>query len=182
MVMLSSGPSPPTIRPARGRGPLHLAAEAGHIEICTLLVNLGGARLEQRSDEGLTPLMSACVTGNLEVLQTLVCLSADPQAGVDRSEPSRSVFHLLAGRDTKQHAACIKWLTSHLGALDPCQLLELLEKSDPTANLLSPVETARKQGWTHQALQRSLKQTSQRIEAQWSDRGVHLPRASSAQR
>merc|ERR1712084_86803 len=59
-VMLSSGLSPPTVRPARGRGPLHLAAEAGHTEVCTLIVNLGGGRLEQRSDEGLTPLMTAC--------------------------------------------------------------------------------------------------------------------------
>lgn len=101
------GPSRPQLRPTCGRSPLHLAAEAGHVDACCLLVRVGGACLEARTTEGLTPLQLACVAGHLQMLQALVELGVDPQADVGGSPPRRSVFHLLGSKDTERHALCI---------------------------------------------------------------------------
>uniref|UniRef100_A0A8C6TWI6 Euchromatic histone-lysine N-methyltransferase 1b n=1 Tax=Neogobius melanostomus TaxID=47308 RepID=A0A8C6TWI6_9GOBI len=53
------------------RTPLHAAAEAGHLEICHMLVQ-SGANLDMCDDDQRTPLMEACENNYMEVVRFLL--------------------------------------------------------------------------------------------------------------
>ncbi|XP_048875775.1 histone-lysine N-methyltransferase EHMT1 isoform X5 [Brienomyrus brachyistius] len=53
------------------RTPLHVAAEAGHQEVCHLLVQ-AGANLDMCDDDQRTPLMDACENNHLETVRYLL--------------------------------------------------------------------------------------------------------------
>lgn len=67
------------VRPTLGRGPLHLAAQSGHAELCTFLVR-HDACLEATSEDGRTPFLWACAGHHVPTLQALYVLGADTQA------------------------------------------------------------------------------------------------------
>ena len=69
-------------RDARGRGPLHEAALAGHVEILSALL-AAGADVHARDEAGRTPLLDAACGGRLGAVDALLEASADP-AAVDR--------------------------------------------------------------------------------------------------
>ena len=112
----------PGARPARGRGPLHLAAEGGHAEVCEVLVRAKAA-LEARDHEGRTPLLAACAAGRLAALQTLASLGADLQAAAG----GEGAFQLMTRTgDTEALAGCCRWLAERFLRQDPCAAVELL--------------------------------------------------------
>lgn len=162
-------------RPALGRGPLHLAAEAGHTEVCALLVRAGGSMLEERTQESLTALLSAASTGQLASLKMLVSLRADPQVSLDKAGLGQNVFHLLAAGGSEQHVACIKWLSEFLLAKDAGKVAELLERQDKASGLRRPVEVAKPLGRTFQALSKALR-TARRSCDEEFERGAYLDR------
>mmetsp|Transcript_57603 Transcript_57603/g.106471 ORF Transcript_57603/g.106471 Transcript_57603/m.106471 type:complete len:1081 (+) Transcript_57603:107-3349(+) len=159
----------PTARPTKGCGPLHLAAAGGHVEVCDLLVSIGSAKLEKRSDNGKTPLMWACAAGHLAATQQLVRLGADAVADVDSAQPSKNVFHLLAAGNSEEHAKCIHWLASHL---DPYLVLDLLERSYEKMQILPPLESAAMRSHTYHAITRAQKDARRRCSAPLVDSEV----------
>lgn len=148
----------PDARALRRRGPLHVASEMGHTDICTLLVR-SGANKEARSADNFTPLMSACFKGRLEVVRLLVSMGCDAGSDVDSSSPSRNVFHLLAKGNTKEHARCILFIADRL---DYYEALDLLEYGDEDAKLLEPVETAKPHSATYYGIMRARKAAQKR--------------------
>mmetsp|Transcript_51179 Transcript_51179/g.91995 ORF Transcript_51179/g.91995 Transcript_51179/m.91995 type:complete len:1201 (-) Transcript_51179:87-3689(-) len=162
-------PQRPKIRPLRGRGPLHLAAEAGHSEICALLVRAGGAKHEDRSEEGLTALLSAASAGQMASLKMLIALGGDPQAQVDlhKKDLSRNVFHLLAAKPTEQHIAILRWLSDFLMQKDPSKVAEMLERSDKASGLRRPMDLTKPQSRSYQALSRALTAARRRREEEF---------------
>jgi len=162
-------PQRPKIRPARGRGPLHLAAEAGHSEICALLVRAGGALYKDRSHDGLTALLSAASAGQVASLKMLIALGADPQVEVDldRKDLSRNIFHLLAAKGTEQHIACLRWLSDFLMQKDPSRVAEMLERSDKASGLRRPSDLTKPQSRSYQALSRALTVARRRCEEEF---------------
>eukprot|EP00930_Biecheleria_cincta_P054959 TRINITY_DN4132_c0_g3_i2.p1 TRINITY_DN4132_c0_g3~~TRINITY_DN4132_c0_g3_i2.p1 ORF type:complete len:1229 (+),score=219.72 TRINITY_DN4132_c0_g3_i2:113-3799(+) len=161
------------VRPALGRGPLHLAAEAGYTEVCALLVRAGGSMLEERTQESLTALLSAASTGQLASLKMLVALRADPQVSLDKAGLGQNVFHLLAAGGSEQHVACIKWLSEFLLAKDAGKVAELLERQDKAAGLRRPVEVAKPLGRTFQALSKALRMARRSCDEEF-ERGAYL--------
>mmetsp|Transcript_15201 Transcript_15201/g.34668 ORF Transcript_15201/g.34668 Transcript_15201/m.34668 type:complete len:1015 (-) Transcript_15201:85-3129(-) len=149
----------PNVRPSKGCGPLHLAAASGHAEVCDLLVRVGSAKLEKRSDNGRTPLMWACASGHLATTQLLVQVGADALADVDSMPPSKNVFHLMAAGNSEEHAKCIQWLASHL---DPYLVLDLLETSYEKMQVLPPLESAAMRSHSYHALMRAQKDAQRR--------------------
>jgi len=149
-------PQRPKVRPARGRGPLHLAAEMGHAEVCELLCH-AGAGLEVRCHLGRSPFLAACAAGQPRSLEALVGLGANLLAEEDCGPGSgcRNAFHLLEACPTERHAACVRWLARlFLGPEDeegPFRLVALLE---------GPAEVAasKPQTCTRRALARALQQ------------------------
>eukprot|EP00929_Paragymnodinium_shiwhaense_P079566 TRINITY_DN41477_c0_g1_i4.p1 TRINITY_DN41477_c0_g1~~TRINITY_DN41477_c0_g1_i4.p1 ORF type:complete len:1392 (-),score=279.43 TRINITY_DN41477_c0_g1_i4:575-4750(-) len=121
----------PEVRPSQGRGPLHLAAEYGHPEICVALVKAGNARLETCSSNGRTPLLCACAAGQQAVLEELVALGADVTAQADPNPAGADAFGLLAIGGSERHAACIRWLAKRLLDCetedDPWRTVQMLE-------------------------------------------------------
>lgn len=148
----------PDARPMRGRGPLHVAAEAGHTDICTLLVR-SGADKEARSADHFSPLMSACQRGQIEVVRLLMAMGCDAQAEVDPSPPSRNIFHILAKGNTKDHARCIAFIAD---GMDSHVALDLLEYRDDDAKVLEPVTVAKEHSPTYYGLQRARKSALKR--------------------
>ncbi|CAE7036275.1 ANKRD28 [Symbiodinium natans] len=145
-----------------GRSPLHLAAEAGHADVCSLLVR-GGAQLEARSKAGLTPLLSAAAAGQLASLKVLVALRADLEASQEVDNGRRNAFHILAGKRTEPHFACLRWLLDTLLAEDFRKLLQMLELQD--SDLRRPVDLAQQRGRSHQALLRTMRQAQEMCDA-----------------
>ncbi|XP_065827109.1 ankyrin repeat domain-containing protein 2-like [Oscarella lobularis] len=54
-----------------GWSALHGACEGGHLEISKMLVTEHGLDLEQRTENGMTPFLSAVVSGNVELVKWL---------------------------------------------------------------------------------------------------------------
>jgi len=118
----------PRVRPTRGKGPLHIAAENGRAEICVLLCRHGHANLEAAADDGSTPLLSACRAGHAQVVEELLVLGAVvdiDQRVVDRNklkdardiksfEEGGNPFMVLARGSSDGHVACIRLLTNWL--------------------------------------------------------------------
>lgn len=146
-----------------GRTALHLAAEAGHADICSMLVRAGGAQLEARSKVGLTPLLSAAGAGQLASLKILVEFKADLEVVQEADDVRRNVFHILAGKRTEQHFACLRWLLDILLAEDPKRLLQMLELED--SDLRRPVDLAQQRGRSHQALLKTLRKSREMSDA-----------------
>ena len=59
--------------------PLLEAAQAGHAEVCKLLLVTGKANLEETSPNGGTPLLLAAVNGDIEVCELLLKGGSDPE-------------------------------------------------------------------------------------------------------
>jgi ankyrin repeat protein len=150
--------SRPQLKDAQGCGPLHLAAQKGHADICQLLIRQGRAQVELRSTRNFTPLMYACLGGHLTVLQTLVSLRANLESNVDgeAASPSRCLFHLLATGKTEGHAACIQWAAAHL---DASTVAEMLDRSSEAQNLLPPLRLAAPNSRVFHALERAMRDT-----------------------
>jgi len=146
-----------------GRTPLHFAAEAGHADICSLLVRAGGAQLEARSKVGLTPVLSAAAAGQLASLKILVDFKADLEVVQEGDAARRNVFHILAVKRTEQHFVCLRWLLETLLVEDPKRLLQMLEMED--SDLRRPVDLAQQRGRSHQALLRTLRKTREMNDA-----------------
>eukprot|EP00602_Paraphysomonas_sp_CaronLab_P001350 CAMPEP_0185024336 /NCGR_PEP_ID=MMETSP1103-20130426/7365_1 /TAXON_ID=36769 /ORGANISM="Paraphysomonas bandaiensis, Strain Caron Lab Isolate" /LENGTH=278 /DNA_ID=CAMNT_0027557271 /DNA_START=45 /DNA_END=881 /DNA_ORIENTATION=+ len=70
------GGTSPSLRDSEKMTPLHYAADRGHIDILTTLVD-GGADLNALDSEGQTPLMLAVMCENEEVVQVLLSNGAD---------------------------------------------------------------------------------------------------------
>lgn len=90
----------PSRENARGFGPLHLAATAGHVEVCRALL-AHGARVNQRSTHagacaGCTPLHAAVAGGHAPVVELLLSSGASPDL---RDEAGFTALHTasLAG-------------------------------------------------------------------------------------
>lgn len=155
----------PTLKPARGRSPLHLAAEGGHVEICVLLIQAGGCPLELRSADGLTPLLAACLAGRLPTLQALLVLKADLEATVnpkDRQTSSRGVFHFLVAGKGEHHLVCTNWLSDYLLRENPEKLVRLLENGDKAKDLPRPADLAKPFSSKHQTLVAALREAKTR--------------------
>ncbi|XP_062938716.1 histone-lysine N-methyltransferase EHMT1 isoform X9 [Cynocephalus volans] len=74
------------------RSPLHAAAEAGHVDICHMLVQ-AGANIDTCSEDQRTPLMEAAENNHLEAVKYLIKAGAlvDPKGAV--SQPSHRELH-----------------------------------------------------------------------------------------
>lgn len=141
-------PGDDSLRPTRGRGPLHLAAEHDHGGICTVLGRFGGADLEKRMASGYTPIMSACRAGAVNSVMSLLKLKADIAANVDEGQTSsRSIMHLLAEGGEEKHAAVVRSLGATVRGP---QLIELLERG--TALAISVAKTGSR---VHEALKQA---------------------------
>jgi ankyrin repeat protein len=151
--------SRPQARQHQGRGPLHLAAEAGHADICALLVKLGGAQIEWRASNGFTPVMYACSSGHLKVMQMLFSMRARLEADVDLTAPSRSIFHVLATGKSDRHAACIRWIAANV---DCFSTTEMLERSNEELGLMAPIRLATANTSVFRALAQALREARQR--------------------
>ncbi|CAJ1447161.1 unnamed protein product, partial [Effrenium voratum] len=106
-------PQRPELKKWHGDTPLHVAAEAGRPDICSLLVRAGGASLQARNHAGRSPLHSSAAAGQLKTLKMLLALKADPEE-TEKSEVPRNVFHMLADKDL----CCTQWLLDFMLAED----------------------------------------------------------------
>ncbi|EFA84000.1 RNA polymerase III subunit [Heterostelium album PN500] len=57
---------------SRGLTPIHLAASLGHLDVVTVLVKVGKARLDQSDRSDSTPLFKAAAAGHVEIVDFLV--------------------------------------------------------------------------------------------------------------
>jgi len=144
-----------------GDSPLHLAAEAGHADICSLLVRAGGASLQARNHAGWTPLHSSAAKAQLPTLQMLLALKADPEE-TEMSKMPRNMLHFLLA-DDRQPMQCIQWLLTFLFSEEAGaqKLVKLLEHEDRAKDLPRPVELVR-QGRLRQVLVQALRKARQR--------------------
>lgn len=143
----------------KGDSPLHLAAEAGHADVCSLLVRAGRASLQARNHAGLTPLHSSGVKAQLSTLKMLLALKADPQE--TETPMPRNIFHMLLA-DDREPTQCIQWLLNFLfseeaGAEKLCQLLD---HEDRAKGLQRPADLVR--GRLRQVLVQALRKARQR--------------------
>ena len=65
----------------RGWTPLHIASSRGDVRTSFVLVNQGGASLEERTRLGETPLLLAARKGRLSAAKYLLDAGADPDGG-----------------------------------------------------------------------------------------------------
>lgn len=147
----------------KGDSPLHLAAEAGHADICSLLVRAGRVPLQARNHAGLTPLHSSALKGQLVTVKMLMALKADPEE-TERSKMPRNIFHMLVANDPEQ-TACVQWLLGYMMAEEagPQKVAKLLEHEDRAKGLRRPADLA-KQGRLRQVLMQALHKARQRLD------------------
>nr|XP_035120526.1 histone-lysine N-methyltransferase EHMT1 isoform X3 [Callithrix jacchus] len=92
------------------RSPLHAAAEAGHVDICHMLVQ-AGANIDTCSEDQRTPLMEAAENNHLEAVKYLI--KAGALVGPKDAEGS-TCLHLAA---KKGHYEVVQYLLSN-GQMD----------------------------------------------------------------
>mmetsp|Transcript_16418 Transcript_16418/g.27046 ORF Transcript_16418/g.27046 Transcript_16418/m.27046 type:complete len:1035 (-) Transcript_16418:65-3169(-) len=144
----------------KGDSPLHLAAEAGHADVCSLLVRAGRASLQARNHAGLTPLHSSGVKARLSTLKMLLALKADPEE-TETSKMPRNIFHLLLA-DDREPTQCIQWLLNFLFSEEAGaqKLSKLLDHEDREKGLLRPADLVR--GRLREVLVQALRKARQR--------------------
>ncbi|XP_029467385.1 histone-lysine N-methyltransferase EHMT1 isoform X3 [Rhinatrema bivittatum] len=88
------------------RTPLHAAAEAGHIDVCHMLIQ-AGANLDTCSEDQRTPLMEASENNHLDTVKYLIKAGAlvDP-----KDSEGSTCLHLAA---KKGHYDIVQYLLSH---------------------------------------------------------------------
>ncbi|XP_036039339.1 histone-lysine N-methyltransferase EHMT1 isoform X8 [Onychomys torridus] len=92
------------------RSPLHAAAEAGHVDICHMLVQ-AGANIDTCSEDQRTPLMEAAENNHLEAVKYLIKAGAQ----VDPKDAEGSTCLHLAAK--KGHYDVVQYLLSN-GQMD----------------------------------------------------------------
>jgi ankyrin repeat protein len=100
-------------RDAEGRTALHVAAQRGHVEVVTALVQMGADK-EAANAVGARPLHWAAMSGQLEVVRLLLQLGADWDATMHDG--------------TTAHAASLQYVQPQVAAL-----LEAVARSRSTA-------------------------------------------------
>ncbi|KAF2347393.1 Ankyrin repeat-containing domain, partial [Trinorchestia longiramus] len=98
---------------SEGNTPLHLAAQAGHPDVVSHLVNKCGGQVEldPRNSVGFTPLMKAALQGRTKIAKTLLFAGASP--------------HL---RDFGRGLSATEW-ARYTGRQLCCDLIESVERS-----------------------------------------------------
>eukprot|EP00439_Symbiodinium_sp_Y106_P033078 s1037_g3.t4 len=102
-------PAAASLLNSRGETALHIAASAGDLELCRLLVSFQASVNDAESGSGLTPLMCAVSVGASEVVHQLIIAKADLHL---RDATSRSALHHAAAcGDTavRDAAELLKW-------------------------------------------------------------------------
>ncbi|CAE7254375.1 ANK2 [Symbiodinium sp. CCMP2592] len=102
-------PAAASLLNSRGETALHIAASAGDLELCRLLVSFQASVNDAESGSGLTPLMCAVSAGASEVVRQLIIAKADLHL---RDATSRSALHHAAAcGDTavRDAAELLKW-------------------------------------------------------------------------
>ncbi|XP_018006496.1 uncharacterized protein LOC108664429 [Hyalella azteca] len=87
-----------------GNSPLHLAAQAGHVDVVAHLVNRceGHVELDARDHAGFTPLMKAALQGRTKVVKTLLFAGASPHL----RDYGRGLTAVEWARFTGRHLCC----------------------------------------------------------------------------
>jgi ankyrin repeat protein len=80
-VLLDSG-ADPAITDAGGCLPLHLAAEHGHAGVLARLLQAAPALVNAVTGKGCTPLILACPSGSMEMVEQLLAAGADPSVAL----------------------------------------------------------------------------------------------------
>ncbi|KAB1280182.1 Histone-lysine N-methyltransferase EHMT1 [Camelus dromedarius] len=95
------------------RSPLHAAAEAGHVDICHMLIQ-AGANIDTCSEDQRTPLMEAAENNHLDAVKYLIKAGAlaDPKEMLDAE--GSTCLHLAA---KKGHYEVVQYLLSN-GQMD----------------------------------------------------------------
>lgn len=79
----------------RGQTPLHFACERGYPKIATRLLD-GGADREAKDMIGRTPLMTTCLSRNMEIAKDLVKRGADINASLKRGPATYTTLSVVA--------------------------------------------------------------------------------------
>ncbi|XP_037076949.1 ankyrin repeat domain-containing protein 33B-like [Pollicipes pollicipes] len=92
-----------------GNTPLHYAAQAGHAEVVSALLNkFDGIEVDARNKQGITPLIKACVQGKARCAKLLVEKGADPAARDPRRALTSAEWAYMCG-----WPACARLLEAH---------------------------------------------------------------------
>ncbi|KAI9357621.1 ankyrin repeat-containing domain protein [Zopfochytrium polystomum] len=85
-------------RDAAGNAALHAAVLGANVDTCRFLLEKGGAGLEARNAEGMTPFLLACQVGSVDVLALVVRHGADVRV-VDLKGRTGQQIAVASGRD-----------------------------------------------------------------------------------
>lgn len=96
-----------------GRTPLHEAAAAGHVEVCTVLV-AAGSTLDLRDNEGKSPIILACEYGRIAITGILADNGAD--ISIKDNEGFTAFLRAVASGNLK----LCKLIWSHGANIDEC--------------------------------------------------------------
>lgn len=103
--LLGEGAPPSTPDTCWGATLLHVAGAAGHLNVVNRFIK-GGAILDIRDGDGITPLMAACSAGRNEVALTLANIGAD--VPYERPEDGMSALKFaLWGRCSRKVIRCL---------------------------------------------------------------------------